>query len=593
MTANTTGITGSGAFERPSMRSLVILRRLWHYLSAYKWLLALAMTLSVVGNLLALLGPKLSGYAIDAIKPGEGKVEFSIVFYYCGWMIVFFIVSSVLSYLLAALMVKLSCKAVYQMRKDVYNHLMRMPVSFFDKHSVGDLLSVLSYDVDTINASLSNDLVQMLSSVITVVGSLIIMISISPTLMLTFVVTVPISIWFTKKRSKKVRPLYRNRSQRLGELNGYAEEMTGGLKTIRVYNRQQVFCDRFQQKNVEACEANYRADRFSSSTGPMVNAINNFSLALISMFGAILYMTGTVSLGGVSSFVLYSRKFSGPINEFSNIVSELQSALAAAERMFRLLDEPLEAPDVSNPQTLDNLQGAIEFTDVYFGYHKENSVLKGCNLSVKPGQSVAIVGPTGAGKTTIINLLMRFYDISGGGITLDGKDIYQLERDQLRRSFSMVLQDTWLNSGSIYENLAYGKEGITREEVIAAAKAAKIHHFISSLPEGYDTLLRDDGGNISKGQKQLLTIARAMLIDAPMLILDEATSNVDTQTERKIQAAMLKLMEGKTCFIIAHRLSTIRNADLIAVLRDGIFIESGTHAELMNLGGYYSELYHM
>lgn len=584
---------GSGAFERPTLRSTVILSRLWKYLCAYKWLLLLALLFSVAGNLFALIGPKLSGYAIDAIRPGYGKVNFQQVYYFCGCMIVFYIISSALSYLLAALMVKISCKAVYQMRRDVYNHIMKLPVSYFDSHSIGDMLSVLSYDIDTINASLSNDLVQMLASLITVIGSLIIMTTISPALMLTFAVTVPISIWFTNSRSKKVRPLYRKRSQKLGELNGYAEEMTGGLKTIRVYHRQQVFCDKFQQKNSDACEANYLADRLSSSTGPSVSAINNLSLALISIFGALLYMAGSISLGGVSSFVLYSRKFSGPINEFSNIISELQSALAAAERMFKLLDEPTEKPDDINSETLNNVRGEVKLTDVYFGYDSKSNVLNGCNLTAKAGQIIAIVGPTGAGKTTIINLLMRFYDANKGTITIDGKDIYKLSKSSLRSAFSMVLQDTWLNSGSIYENLAYGKEGVTREEVINAAKAAKIHSFINSLPKGYDTLLQDGGNNISKGQKQLLTISRAMLIDAPMLILDEATSNVDTQTERKIQAAMLKLMEGKTCFVIAHRLSTIRNADLIAVLQNGTFIECGTHLQLMKLGGYYSRLYRL
>ena len=404
--------------------------------------------------------------------------------------------------------------------------------------------------------------------------------------------TIPASILFTRYRSKKVRPLYRKRSEELGRLNGFAEEMAGGLRTIKAYGREEYFRGLFEGYNINACRANYEADAFASSTGPTVNFINNVSLALVSFFGAMLYMGGSISLGNVSSFVLYSRKFSGPINEFSNIISELQSALAAAERVFRLLDEPLEAADKEGAGELEDVAGEIELRDVHFGYGEgSHEVLKGFSLDVKPGQVAAIVGPTGAGKTTVINLLMRFYDPQSGSIRIDGREIGELKRQDLRRAWSMVLQDTWLFTGTVYENLAYGKEGVGLEEVRRAARAAHIDGFINSLPNGYDTVLRDGGSGISKGQRQLLTIARAMLLDAPMLILDEATSNVDTRTEQRIQAAMLKLMEGRTCIVIAHRLSTIRNADIIAVLRDGRIAEQGTHDELIRKGGYYCELY--
>ena len=584
------GGPGGGAFERPTVSSGVVLKRLWRYLYDYKWLLVLALVLSVVSNALNLLGPKLSGYAIDAIRPGQGSVDFPTVFYYAGWMLAFYLVSALLSYALAALMVQLSRNVVYRMRRDVFDHLTRLPVSYFDSHAVGDILSVLSYDIDTISASLSNDLVQMLASVITVSGSFFMMLSISPRLMLIFVVTIPASILFTRYRSARVRPLYRERSAQLGALNGFAEEMTGGLKTIRAYHSEQVFRARFDEYNADACEANYRADAFASVTGPSVTFITNLSLALVSLFGALLYMAGSISLGSVSSFVLYSRKFSGPINEFANIISELQSALAAAERVFRLLDEAEEAPDAPGARALEDVRGSVEFREINFGYG-ETPVLRGFSLVAKPGQVVAIVGPTGAGKTTVINLLMRFYDPDSGRILIDGLDTRDLTRASVRGACSMVLQDTWLFSGTIFENLAYGREGVTLAEVKAAARAAGIDGYIESLPQQYDTYLADGGVNISKGQKQLLTIARAMLLDAPMLILDEATSNVDTQTERRIQAAMLRLMSGRTCFVIAHRLSTIQNADVIAVLRDGAVAVSGTHAELMARGGYYSELY--
>lgn len=580
-----------GAFERPTVKSRVILKRLWGYLNRHKWLLSFAILFSLVGNLFALFGPKLSGYAIDALKPGAGKVEFQSVFHYAMLMIVFYLISSILSYCLALMMVQLSRNVIYQMRKDVYGHLLKLPVRFFDTHAIGDILSVLSYDIDTINASLSNDLVQMLSSIITIIGSFIMMLSISPQLLLVFAVTIPASMLFTRYRSKRVRSLFRTRSRTLGELNGYTEEITGGLKTIKAYHREGFFLGRFEEKNETACNANYEAESFASMTGPMVSFINNLSLSLISIFGALLYMVGSITLGNVSSFVLYSRKFSGPINEFANIISELQSALAAAERVFRLLDEPEEEADRSDAQSLSNVTGEVRLSDISFGYDETASVLNGFNLAAEPGQVVAIVGPTGAGKTTVINLLMRFYDPNSGLITIDGQDIRSLTRKSLRKSYSLVLQETWLFSGTIFENLAYGKDGVTLEAVKEAARAAKINRFIEGLPNGYDTVLRDGGSNISKGQKQLLTIARAMLLDAPMLILDEATSNVDTQTEGRIQTAMLRLMEGRTCFVIAHRLSTIQNADLIAVLQDGSVVECGTHTELMKKGGYYNELY--
>ena len=583
----------SSAFERPTATASAIVWRLWRYLSRYRVQVVLAVLLSIAANLLALVGPKLSGHALDAIKSGAGGVDFPAVFRYGALMIVFYLISSALSYALARLMVRISRNVVTQMRQDAYAHIVRLPVRFFDNVGTGDLLSVLSYDIDTVNESLSNDLVQMLASVITVAGSFWMMVSISPRLVLIFVVTIPISVWFTKVRSARARKLYRTRSQKLGELNAYVEESTGGLRTIKAYHVQTVFRDRFEERNAGACQANYEADSFTAATGPTVNFINNLSLALISIFGAMLYMAGSVTIGDVSSFVLYSRKFSGPINEFSNIVSELQSALAAAERVFRLLDEPAEPDDPPDavPLPKDSVRGEVRIEDVRFGYRPDAPVLKGFSLTAEPGRTVAIVGPTGAGKTTVINLLMRFYDVDGGRILLDGHDIRTLARGDLRGAFSMVLQDTWLFSGTIFENLAYGKEGVTHEEVIAAAKAARIHSYIESLPKGYDTPLENDGDNISKGQKQLLTIARAMLLDAPMLILDEATSNVDTQTERSIQAAMLDLMRGRTCFVIAHRLSTIRDADTIAVMRDGAVAEQGTHAELMRADGIYAELY--
>lgn len=477
------------------------------------------------------------------------------------------------------------------MRQDVFEKLMTLPVGYFDVHQTGDIISRISYDIDTVNASLSNDLVQLLTTVITVTGALLMMLSISPKLVLVFAFTVPLSVLITKYITGKTRPLFRQRSAKLGELNGFVEEMISGQKTLKAYNREEYTQGKFDKKNKTAVEAYYRAEYYGSVVGPCVNFINNLSLSLISVFGALLYLAGSMRIGDISSFVLYSRKFSGPINEAANIFSELQSALAAAERVFRLIEEASEPADAENAIVLEGARGEVELQSVNFGYLPGKTIIHDLSFRAQPGKLIAIVGPTGAGKTTLINLLMRFYDPDSGTITVDGKPNAMMTRSSLRKAYAMVLQDTWLFYGSIYENLAYGKEGATREDVEAAARAAHIHSFIKRLPEGYDTILTDEGTNISKGQKQLLTIARAMLLDSKMLILDEATSNVDTRTERQIQKAMLKLMEGKTCFVIAHRLSTIENADLILVVNDGEVVEQGTHGELMERQGVYRRLY--
>lgn len=579
-----------GKFEKPKNRKGTILRLLV-YMLQYKYLLLLALVLTIGSNLLSLVGPMLSGYAIDAIEPGAGKVMFDKVFYYAGLMVLFYLVSSLLSYILSVLMIHISRKVVYRMRKDVFNRLLDLPVSYFDTHQTGDIISRLSYDIDTVNTSLSNDLVQILTTIITVVGALSMMLVISPKLVLIFAFTVPLSMLITKTLTGKTRPMFRLRSRKLGELNGFVEEMISGQKTLKAYHQEENTIAKFDVKNEEAVEAYYRAEYYGSVVGPAVNFINNLSLSLVSVFGALLFLAGQMSVGNISSFILYSRKFSGPINEAANIISELQSALAAAERVFNMMDEIPEPLDKENAIVLEEVSGDVELKDVSFGYSKEQTIIKKLNLHANPGKLIAIVGPTGAGKTTLINLLMRFYDIDGGSISVEGKNITDITRASLRKSYAMVLQDTWLFQGTIFENIAYGKEDATMEEVVEAAKAARIHSYIMHLPDGYQTILTDDGTNISKGQKQLLTIARAMLLDAHMLILDEATSNVDTRTEQQIQKAMRKLMEHKTCFVIAHRLSTIQNADEILVVNHGKIVEQGTHTELMERKGFYHQMY--
>jgi len=575
----------------PKKKKIAIFIRLLGYMYKYKWNVLLAFLLMITSDLLALIGPKLSGKAIEAIEPGVGAVDFKTVFLYCGLMGAFYALSSGLSFVLSATMINLSRRIVATMREQVFNRLLSLPVSFFDKTQTGDIISRMSYDIDTINASLSTDLLQICSSLITVVGSFIMMLTISPTLVLIFVVTIPMSILFTRYKSKKIRPLFHRRSTKLGELNGYTEEVLSGHRTIKAYAREDVMIERFSQRNTEAIDAYYNADYQGAMIGPVVNFINNLSLSFISMFGAILYLLNRISLGNISTFILYSRKFSGPINEMANIISELQSAASAAERVFRLIDEPTEAADIYGAKEITDVKGDVLADDVHFSYEEGKEILHGISFEALRGKTVAIVGPTGSGKTTIINLLMRFYDVDSGCISVDGDDIRTVTRSSLRKSYTMVLQDTWLFGGTIAENIGYGKEGATREEIVAAAKAAHIDGYIESLPDGYDTVITEDGINLSKGQKQLLTIARAMLPKTSILILDEATSNVDSRTEIKIQDAMKQLMRGKTCFIIAHRLSTVRHADIILVMRDGRITEKGTHDELIAAGGFYASLY--
>ena len=579
------------------MKRKATLIRVIGYLMQHKIRLFTVLALSLTGNLLALAGPKLSGTAINLISDGgeSGVMNFPLIYKYAALLLVFYIASSIMSYIVNVSMIHLSRKITYTLRKDTFNHLVKLPVSYFDNNTTGDILSRISYDIDTLNASLSNDVVQVLSSTVTIAGSLFMMLSLCPKLCLVFTVTIPLALALASYLTKMVQPMFRARSKAAGELNGYVEEMISGQKTLRAYTQEERVIGEMAVQNKRLVDEYFKTDYYATIMGPGTNATNNLALALVSIFGAILFLRGEIDIGGISAFVLYSRKFTGPIREVAEIYGELQSSLAAAERVFKVMDEDPEPADAVNAVTLPvdegSVEGNVELQNVNFGYTKDKVILKDFSMKAPKGSLIAIVGPTGAGKTTFINLLMRFYDIDSGKILVDGLSSTDITRKSLRSSYSMVLQDTWLFYGTIYENIAYGRPEATREEVIAAAKAAHIHHYIQSLPQGYDTLLIDDGTNISKGQKQLLTIARALLMKTPMLILDEATSNVDTRTEHQIQAAMRTLMEDKTCFVVAHRLSTIRNADCILVVRDGNVVERGNHEELMKLRGFYYEMH--
>ena len=567
------------------------LRRMLTYLGPWKYVILGVIALSLTGNLLNLWGPSLAGSAIREAAAGPGKVNFDAVRRYAGLMLLCYLSSALIGFGISLIMTLVSKRVARRMRQDVFDKLMRLPVGFFDRHQAGDVISRVSYDVDVISTSMATDIVQILSSLVTVIGSLVMMVTISLPLSALTLVTVPVSVIYTVHMRKKTQPRYAKRSKCYGTMNGFVEEMLSGQKTILAYAYENRVDERFDRINRDAADAFSDAEHYGVTLGPTMTAINNLGLSLIALLGGVLFLYGRIDLGRISSFVLYSRKFAGPINAVAEVFNELFSALAASERVFSLLDEEEESADVPGAKLLANVRGDVSAEHVSFGYDPGKIILHDLNLEAPAGELTAIVGPTGAGKTTIINLLMRFYDPDSGSIRIDGQEIRTAVRSSVRGAYAMVLQDTWVFQGTIYENIAYGKENASMEEVVAAAKAARIHSFIMRLPKGYDTVISEDGGNISKGQKQLLTIARAMLYDAPMLILDEATSNVDTSTEREIQKAMRELMKQKTCFVIAHRLSTIENADRILVLRNGDVVEQGTHKELISRKGFYHQLY--
>ena len=567
------------------------LLRLLGYMKEFKWVILVVLILSFTSNVLALFGPRLAGEAINEASAGMGKVNFDKVYYYAKRMLLFYLVSSGLSITISVIMMYVSRFIAKKMRKDIFDKLMRLPVGFFDTHQAGDIISRVSYDVDVVSTCLATDVVAIMTSLVTVVGSFAMMVYISPILAVVSLVTIPAATIYTAKMRKITQPRFSKRSAKYGEMNGFVEEMFSGQKSIIAYAYEDKVSEKFDKINGEASDAFYDAAYYGMTMGPSVGFINNIGLSLTAMFGSLLFMGGMIDLGKISSFVLYSRKFSGPINEIANIVTELYSALSAAERVFALLDQEEEVKDSVDATVLDHVRGTVEFENVRFGYVKDKTIIHNLNMKADAGKLIAIVGPTGAGKTTIINLLMRFYDVDEGSIYVDGKESRTYTRESLRKAYAMVLQETWVFKGTIFENIAYGKENATMEEVVAAAKVARIHPFIMRLPQGYETVISEDGGNISKGQKQLLTIARAMLYNARMLILDEATSNVDTSTERQIQKAMRELMKDKTCFVIAHRLSTIQNADNILVVNQGDVVEQGTHETLMAKKGFYYKLY--
>ncbi len=604
--------------------------RLLGELRPERWLVALVMVFAIVSVLFAIVSPKILGNATNIIfegvvgkqipagmtqeqavaalrasgqgnvadmlasmtnvVPGQG-IDFAALAQVLAFVAVLYVISSVFLWGQGYIMAGVTQRTVYRLRQRVDEKLGRLPLAYFDRESRGDILSRVTNDIDNIAQTLQQSLTQLITSVFTVVGVLIMMFSISTLLAVISLLVVPVSVVVTMLIARRSQKQFAAQWERTGTLNGHIEEMHTGHAVVKAFGRQREAVEAFRVENEALFQASYRAQFISGTIQPAMNVISNLNYVAICVIGGVNVATGTMSLGDVQAFIQYSRQFTMPIIQVASIANVLQSAAASAERVFELLDEPEQVPESTAPQELAQVAGRVAFEDVSFRYLPETPLIEDLSLLAEPGHTVAIVGPTGAGKTTLVNLLMRFYEIDGGRITIDGMDTRDMSRDHLRRTFGMVLQDAWLFHGTIRENIAYGREGATEQEILEAARAAHVDHFVRTLPDGYDTVLDDDATSVSAGEKQLLTIARAFLADPQILILDEATSSVDTRTEVLIQRAMARLMQGRTSFVIAHRLSTIRDAELILVMNQGAIVEHGTHAELLARRGFYHELY--
>lgn len=571
------------------MKNNKTLSKLNSYIAGNRKYLILVIISALLANIFMLVAPYISGRAIDFIK-GENNVDFPMVAKFIGILFAVYVLNALFTWGMTVFTNALSNHSIEKMRKDAFGKISKLPLKFFDGHSHGDIISRLTNDIDAVSEGLLQGITQLFSGIVTVVGSLVLMFLLDWRITLCVIVITIICIFVSKAIATNSGKMFRLQAQTIGELNGYVSETVGNLKVVKAFGYEDKSSEVFGEINSRLYDCGQKAQFYSSLVNPTTRYINNLAYISVGVLGGFAALAGHLSVGIISSFLIYATQFARPINDMTSILTQLQSAQAAAARIFALGEIEPETPDEDRPE-LEVKNGEVMFKDVDFSYNKDKELIKDLNIVAKQGQRVAIVGPTGAGKTTIVNLLMNFYGVDKGTIFVDGQDIDSVQRDSLRKNFGMVLQDTWLFAGTVKENIAYGKEGATDEEIINAAKAASAHGFIKRLPNGYDTMITEDGGNLSSGQKQLLTIARAMLSDPKILILDEATSNVDTMTEQRIQKAFLKMMEGRTSFIIAHRLSTIREADLILVMDKGRIIEQGTHNELLAKNGFYTKLY--
>ncbi|AKA68011.1 ABC transporter ATP-binding protein [Clostridium scatologenes] len=565
--------------------------RLWKYFGSERKFLTLIFIFIIIDAALSLAVPYIIGKSVDAMSEINGKVNFAVLKIMTITLITAYIGDAIITFIQGWIMAGVSQRIVMSLRSHLYKKLQKLPISFFDVHTHGEVMSRLSNDIDNVSSTISQSTVQLMSGIINIIGSLFMMVILSPILTLASMITVPMVLVLTRIIAKNTAPLFKDQQIELGKLNGYIEETISGIEVVKAFNHEDKVIEQFEKTNSKLCKVGIKAQILSGFIMPLMNVINNIGFAVVAGVGGVLAVKNLITVGIIASFLSYSRQFSRPLNDLANIFNTLQSAVAGAERVFEILDEEEEASDIVEASVLKNVDGNVRFENVNFGYSDNVSVLKNISFDASKGSTTAIVGPTGAGKTTIINLLTRFYDITSGRILIDGIDIREYTRDSLRKCFGIVLQDTYLFSGTIKENIKYGNMDATFEEVKEAAAMANADVFINRLPKDYDTFLQDSGENLSQGQRQLIAIARAILANPSILILDEATSSVDTRTEMNIQEAMLKLMKGRTSFIIAHRLSTIRNADNIMVIDGGEIVEKGNHEELIKNKGIYHNMY--
>lgn len=578
--------------------------RLLGYFRPQRILLAVVLVTSIIGTAFNIVGPKILGLATTKLFEGlvakfvalqhhlpAPGIDFGYIATILLILLGLYIISAIFLYIQQYIMARVAQRTMYQLRREVDEKLSRLPLKYFDTRTHGEIMSRAVNDMDNLSTTLQQSITQLITSLVTVVGVIVLMLTISRLLSVVVLLTLPLSLFVTIGIAKRSQNYFRRQQRALGELNGHVEEMYAGHKIVKAFGREGQSIAEFAERNEKLYEAGWRAQFVSGIIMPLMRFIGNIGYVFVAVVGGILVTQGAIAIGDVQAFIQYAQQFTQPITQLANFANVIQSGMASAERIFELLDEAEEMPEAVDAKVIEHPEGTVQFEHVRFGYKEDTILMEDMNIDVRPGQMIAIVGPTGAGKTTLVNLLMRFYEVNGGRILVDGVDITHIKRGNLRRTFGMVLQDTWLFNGSIRDNIAYGRENASESEIIQAAKAAYADHFIRTQPEGYNTVLNEDATNISSGQKQLLTIARAFLADPEILILDEATSSVDTRTEMQIQTAMAGLMKDRTSFVIAHRLSTIRDAELILVMNHGTIIEKGTHEELLAKNGFYADLY--